>query len=186
MISFWRGNEAANLAGCGGALEVLERGLARAVSGGCRGIGIAALSRGGALPPLSPRLKVVLDALPLRPGMRVLEVGCGPGALARAMAARVGTGFVLGIDRSPRAVEQAAAASAEEIAAGRLACRVAAAEAFVCEPGEAPFDLIVAVRVGALDGRHPEAGAKAWPRLRAALAPGGRIFVDGVERTGDR
>ncbi|MFN5717919.1 MAG: SAM-dependent methyltransferase, partial [Bradyrhizobium sp.] len=48
-------------------------------------------------------------------------------------------------------------------------------------PGEAPFDLVVAVRVGALDGRHPAAGARAWPRIRAALAPSGRIFVDGVE-----
>ena len=37
---------------------------------------------------LSPRLQEVLDALPLRPGLRVLEVGCGPGALARAIAAR--------------------------------------------------------------------------------------------------
>jgi hypothetical protein len=51
-------------------------------------------------------------------------------------------------------------------------------------PGERPFDLVVAVRVGALDGRHPQAGAHAWPRLRATLARGGRIFVDGVETAG--
>jgi hypothetical protein len=44
-----------------------------------------------------------------------------------------------------------------------------------------PFDLIVAVRVGALDGRHPAVGTRAWPRFRAALAPEGRIFIDGVE-----
>jgi hypothetical protein len=44
-----------------------------------------------------------------------------------------------------------------------------------------PFDLIVAVRVGELDGRHPAVGSRAWPRLRAALAPKGRIFIDGVE-----
>ena len=41
---------------------------------------------------LSPRLQEVLDALPLRPGLRVLEVGCGPGALARAIAARAISG----------------------------------------------------------------------------------------------
>ena len=56
---------------------------------------------------LSARLAVVVDALPLTPCSRVLEVGCGPGAAARAVAARVTTGHVLAIDRSAKAVEQA-------------------------------------------------------------------------------
>jgi cyclopropane fatty-acyl-phospholipid synthase-like methyltransferase len=132
---------------------------------------------------LSARLRGVLDRLPLAPGMRVLEVGCGPGALARAIAARIGAGHVLGIDRSARAVAQAVAGSAKEIAAGTVSYRHIAVEDFALERGDAPFDLIVAVRVGALDGRHPEAGARAWSRLVAALAPNGRVFVDGVEAT---
>jgi hypothetical protein len=37
------------------------------------------------------------------------------------------------------------------------------------------------MRQGTVDGRQPEAGPCAWPRLRAARAPGGRIFVDGVD-----
>lgn len=135
---------------------------------------------------LSPRLRAVLDALPLTPGMSVLEVSCGPGALARAMAARVAPGHVLAIDRSPRAIAQAVAGSPEELAAGGLSFRVAAAEQFRLDPGDTPFDLIVAVRVGALDGRHPDLGVRAWPCLRAALAPGGRIFIDGVEVDGFR
>lgn len=121
---------------------------------------------------LSPRLQQMLDALPLRPGLRVLEVGCGPGALARAIAARVAPGQVLGIDRSAHAIEQAMASSGEAIAAGHLSFRQVAAEDFVLGPGEAPFDLIVAVRVG----------ARAWPRMAAALAPGGRLAIDGVEQ----
>lgn len=133
---------------------------------------------------LSPRLMAILRSLPLSHGMRVLEIGCGPGALARAMSSIVGDGHVLGIDRSDRAIAQAISGSRDDIAAGRLSFRQAAAEDFVTEPGEALFDLVVAVRVGALDGRHPTAGNRAWPRLRAALAPGGRIFVDGVDVTG--
>jgi cyclopropane fatty-acyl-phospholipid synthase-like methyltransferase len=131
---------------------------------------------------LSPRLAAILETLPITPGMRVLEVGCGTGALARAIAARIGPeGHVLGIDRSARAIESAIARSTSELASGRLSFRRIAVEDFALEVGEAPFDLIVAVWVGALDGRHPQAGARAWPRLQAALASGGKIFIDGRE-----
>ncbi|WP_433479017.1 methyltransferase domain-containing protein [Spirillospora sp. CA-142024] len=131
------------------------------------------------MPPLSPRLAEIVDALPLTPDMRVLEIGCGPGAAARAVAARLGTGHILAIDRSATAIAQAEAASAEEIASGRMSVRRAAIEDFGLEAGEAPFDLVFAVRVGALDGRHPGAGRKAMACIAAALAPGGRLFIDG-------
>ncbi|TVR61807.1 MAG: hypothetical protein EA426_02735 [Spirochaetaceae bacterium] len=38
---------------------------------------------------ISPRLSSIVDSLPLRPGMRVLEIGCGPGVVARAVVHRV-------------------------------------------------------------------------------------------------
>jgi hypothetical protein len=41
---------------------------------------------------LSRRLTAIVDALPLRPGIRVLEIGCGSGATARAVANRIGDG----------------------------------------------------------------------------------------------
>lgn len=127
---------------------------------------------------LSPRLLAIAEALPLRPGMRVLEIGCGPGALAREITARIGDGHVLAIDRSATAIAQAEAAGTAEIAAGRLSLRQVAAEDFVLAPGEAPFDLAIAVRVGALDGRHPEAGIVARKRIASALKRGGRLFID--------
>jgi cyclopropane fatty-acyl-phospholipid synthase-like methyltransferase len=128
---------------------------------------------------LSPRLAAVVDALPLRPDSRVLEIGCGPGAAARAVADRLVDGHVLAIDRSARAVAQAEAASAGHIAAGRLRFRHVAAEDLVLLPGEEPFDLVFAVRVGALDGRHPEVGRRVLERLAAVTVPGARLFVDG-------
>lgn len=130
---------------------------------------------------LSARLQAVLDALELRPGMRVLEVGCGPGALARAMAEEVSPGgFVLGIDRSATALARASAASERRVMPDGLAFRCCAAEDFVRAPDEQPFDVIVAIRVGAFDGRHPELEAIARRRMAAALRPGGRFIVDGV------
>ena len=107
------------------------------------------------------------------------EVGCGTGAAARVIAARLDTGHILAIDRSAKAVAQARSASAAEIASGRMSVRQCAIEDFESAPGEGPFDLVFAVRVGALDGRHPEAGRKAMSRIAAAIAPGGRVFIDG-------
>jgi cyclopropane fatty-acyl-phospholipid synthase-like methyltransferase len=128
---------------------------------------------------LSARLLAIVEALPLRPGMRVIEIGCGPGAMAREIASRIGDGHVLAIDRSATAIAQAEASSCAEIVSGRLAFRHAAAEDFVIEPGEARYDLAVPIRVGALDGRHPEIGDQARRRIADALTPNGRLFIDG-------
>ena len=44
----------------------------------------------------------VLDAAEVSPGDRVLDVACGTGILARAAAARVGSGgYVAGVDPAP-------------------------------------------------------------------------------------
>ncbi len=100
----------------------------------------------------SDRIAEAVAALPLRPEMRVLEIGCGPGVAARAVLARLGpTGFVLGIDCSAKAIDQAVRGSAAKIASGGLAFRVVAADEFLLEAGEARFDLAFRLRVGALD-----------------------------------
>jgi ubiquinone/menaquinone biosynthesis C-methylase UbiE len=128
---------------------------------------------------LSVRLQAIVDALPLKLGMRVLEIGCGPGAAARAVASRVGDGFVLGIDRSAKAVSAAIAGSREEIRSGHLEFRQADAEEFELAEGEESFDLAFAVRVGAFNGRHPEAGKEAKKKLQRALRPGAALYIDG-------
>lgn len=134
-----------------------------------------------ALPELSPRLLAVVDALPLTPGMRVLEIGGAPGAAARVVADRIGAGgHILVVDRSAKGVALTEKACADQIAAGRLSVRHTSIEDFGLRPGEDPFDLAFAVRVGALDGRHPKAGRVARRRIVAALWPGAELVVDGV------
>jgi SAM-dependent methyltransferase len=128
---------------------------------------------------VSDRIRDFVEALPLSPGLRVLEIGCGPGVAARLVAARIAPGSVLAIDRSAKAVAQAVEGSADEIARGLLTVRQAAVEDFVLAEGETPFDLAFAMRVGALDGRHPELEQRALVRLGVALSPAGRLFIDG-------
>src|SRR5688500_9887315 len=109
---------------------------------------------------LSARLAAIVDALPLQPHSRVLEIGCGPGAAARAVAARLTTGHILAIDRSAAAIVQASTAAIDESTSGRMSVRQVAAEDFVLRAGEAPYEIVFAVRVGALDGRDPQLGQR--------------------------
>lgn len=121
----------------------------------------------------------IVDALPLAPGLRVIEIGCGPGAAAREVARRVAPGgHVLAVDRSARAIEQTRAGSAELIEAGLLSARCTSVEDFALAPTEALYDLAFAVRVGVLDGRHPALEKRALASIRAALVPDGAIFLE--------
>jgi len=95
------------------------------------------------------------------------------------VAARLVTGHILAIDRSASAVAQARAAATDEIASGRMSVRHVAIEDFVLEANEEPYDIVFAVRVGALDGRHPKAGERALSRIAMGTTVGARLFIDG-------
>jgi len=57
---------------------------------------------------LAPDSDAQFDRIGIRPGERVLDIGCGPGGVLHLLAKRVGSkGSVVGIDRSPRFVELA-------------------------------------------------------------------------------
>jgi cyclopropane fatty-acyl-phospholipid synthase-like methyltransferase len=128
---------------------------------------------------ISTRLLEIVNALPLREGIRVLEIGCGPGAMAREISRRIGKGHILAIDRSPKAVQKAISGSQTEIESGRLSFRQVAIEKFDLDANEKPFDIAIAVRVGALDGRHPEIEKQSLTKIAEALTIDGKLFIDG-------
>lgn len=51
---------------------------------------------------------------PVRSGMRILDVGCGTGAIAREIAERVAPGEIIGVDREEAQLEAARRLAAEE------------------------------------------------------------------------
>jgi ubiquinone/menaquinone biosynthesis C-methylase UbiE len=118
---------------------------------------------------LTVRRGTVLEALNLRTGEQVLEVGCGGGYFAREAAQFVGpTGRVSAIDISS---DQVAAAQARCAEVSWVECR----EADIVAPpyGDAKFDALFAVQVleylTDLDaGLH---------QIHRMLRPGGRIII---------
>jgi len=80
--------------------------------------------------------RALIAAAGIRPGDRALDVGCGPGALTRELAARLGPEHVAAVDPSP----PFAAACAERLPGVRV--EVAAAEALPFEDGT--FDAALA------------------------------------------
>ena len=128
---------------------------------------------------LSKRLTDIVLALPLKGGIRVLEIGCGPGAMAREIVKHIGDGHILAIDRSAKAIQQAIASSKAEIKSGVLQFRQIPIEKFELDSKESLFDIAVAVRVGALDGRHPELEKQALTRIAKVLTKKGKLFIDG-------
>ena len=130
---------------------------------------------------ISKRLLEIVDALPLKSGMKVLEIGCGTGVAAREIANRFDNMYILAIDRSPKAIEQAKKNCKAEMKSGKLKFVQAKIEEFALPETEGLFDIAFAIRVGALDGRHPEIEKQAFNNISKALKKNGKLFIDGGE-----
>lgn len=86
-----------------------------------------------------------VDLLTLRPGSRVLEIGCGGGAASELALARLARGTLVAIDRSPKMIALAAKRNAAAVDEGRAVLR-ALALADAGELGE-QFDEVFAINV---------------------------------------
>ena len=118
---------------------------------------------------MSERLRAVVDRLEVRPGDRVLEIGCGHGVAATFVCERLDGGRLTAVDRSPKMIAAAARRNAAHVEAGTAEFLVARLEAL--DLGDRRFDKVFAVRVG-LFHREPE---RARALVEPYLAPGGRI-----------
>lgn len=101
------------------------------------------------------------------PGMRVLDVGCGSGVVAAALAAA--RAEVVGVDGNPDAV----AFAADRFRRPNLAYRLGLVDELDLEPGS--FDAVVCLEL--IEHLYPEQGRGLLETLRRLTRPGGRLLV---------
>ena len=116
-------------------------------------------------------VQFLLDELRLPSGARVLDVGCGPGRHAIALA-EAGLA-VTGVDVSARFLELAREAGNERGLAGRLSL-------FECDARQMPFDdefdAVISICQGAF-GLMGDGDGLVLRRMMEAAKPGGRVLL---------
>ncbi len=121
------------------------------------------------------KLEMVCTKLDLKPGMRVLDIGCGWGSFAIHAAERHGV-KVVGITLSPPQVERGQRVAAERGLSGSVDLRVADYRELTDEPFDAVASIGMVEHVGA---NQIDVYARQVARL---VKPGGRILNHGIAR----
>jgi ubiquinone/menaquinone biosynthesis C-methylase UbiE len=107
-------------------------------------------------------------AIPIRPGMRLLDLGCGTGSLARALADRLGEdGRVVGIDLAPKQLQRAR----DKLARTPISAGLLRATARELPFGANAFDGIVSSLV--FHALPDDVRARAIDEAHRVLRPGG-------------
>jgi ubiquinone/menaquinone biosynthesis C-methylase UbiE len=110
----------------------------------------------------------------LKPGMRLLDVGCGPGSITRGLAERLAPGQVVGVDLSLEALAGARAEAAER---GLTNLQYEQGSAYELPFADASFDVAFAHQV-LQHLRDPGAAVREMLRV---LRPAGLIAVREVD-----
>ena len=106
----------------------------------------------------------------LRPGMRLLDVGCGPGSITLGLAAAVDPGEVIGVDMAETVLEQARATAAQD---ERKNIRFQRADATELPFEDASFDAVFAHTLL----EHVPEPLRALHEMKRVLKPNGLIGV---------
>ena len=111
----------------------------------------------------------------LRPGLDLLDVGCGPGTITIDLAERVAPGRVVGIDAAPDAIEAAGAAAD----GADVAVDLAVGDVYALDEHDGAFDVVHAHQVL----QHLGDPVRALREMRRACRPGGVVAArDSVYR----
>jgi SAM-dependent methyltransferase len=122
-------------------------------------------------PDVVGQRRLIAGTLALRPGERVLDIGCGPGLLALEMAEAVGAeGRVHGVDLSPSML---AIAGRRRGTPGAAPIVLEEADASSLPFPDESFDAVVSTQVYEYVADMPAALAEA----RRVLAPSGRLLI---------
>ena len=103
----------------------------------------------------------------LRPGLEVLDVGCGPGTITVDLARRVAPGRVTGIDRSPDVLAEARSA------AGDADVTFSVGDVYLLDFPDDSFDVVHAHQVL----QHLSDPVAALREMRRVCRPGGTVAV---------
>jgi SAM-dependent methyltransferase len=108
----------------------------------------------------------------LRPGQRVLDVGCGPGTITLDLARRVTPGTVVGIDAAADAVA-AAEAARDEAGLDSRSVTLSVGDVYALDAPDASFDVVHAHQVL----QHLTDPVAALREMARVVAPGGLVAV---------
>jgi ubiquinone/menaquinone biosynthesis C-methylase UbiE len=110
----------------------------------------------------------------LRPGMRLLDVGCGPGSITRGLAERLAPGEVVGVDLSEDALD---AARRDAAARGLTNLTYRTASVYELPFADASFDVVFAHQVV----QHLRERTVALREMLRVVRPGGLLAVRDVD-----
>ncbi|KAB2343718.1 SAM-dependent methyltransferase [Actinomadura rudentiformis] len=117
------------------------------------------------------RVRWAVETLRVRPGDRVLEIGCGVGVAVSLLCDRLEDGTITAIDRSAKAIATAGRRNAAHVEAGRAVLEVASLDAF---SDAGVFDKIFAINVNVFWVGRATVELEV---IRRHLAPDGRLWL---------